>query len=104
MQPQACVERECPNLYAYDASDGRRYIGCVQRVYAAEIDLAGLLAATSGGQRFGGLKCVRPPLPVCSAAVERAYERRVPDVGCVNPEFGERAGTESFRVFARLSG
>src|SRR5947207_15200139 len=36
--PSACVERACPFLYAYE-DFGRTYIGCMQRVYAVEIEL-----------------------------------------------------------------
>ena len=38
MYPGACVERACPFVYAYEAW-GRTYMGCMQKVFAVEIDL-----------------------------------------------------------------
>ena len=38
--PATCVAQGCPNLYAYDDPiNGRRYMGCVQNVFATEIDV-----------------------------------------------------------------
>ena len=39
VDPTACVDTACPNLYAYDDERGRRIVGCVERVFTAEIDL-----------------------------------------------------------------
>ena len=36
--PSACVASACPFLYAY-REWGRTYIGCMQKIYGAEIDL-----------------------------------------------------------------
>ena len=38
--PATCVADSCPNLYAYDDPlTGRRYMGCLQQVFATEIDV-----------------------------------------------------------------
>ena len=54
---------------------GEQYVGCMQEVFGAEIDLAAVLEP--GG--FGGVKMTGEPLPHCQFSVERAYEgsRRV---------------------------
>jgi hypothetical protein len=96
--PAACVERACPFLYAYKEW-GRTYIGCMQKVYAVEIDLEILHEAQGKKGGFGGVKAVRQPLPMCRAEVASCYDNRVDDLGCVNPEFSELPrGAPSFRV------
>jgi len=99
VDPLGCLG--CARLYAYDARDGRRYVGCVEQVHAAEIDLGVLEACRDEGRAFGGVRAVRAPLPVCAAEVERAYPRREPEIGCVNPEFHEPPGGGSFTVTVR---
>jgi hypothetical protein len=47
---------------------------------------------------------VRRPLPMCRSEVSTTYERRVGDLGCVNPEFSELpVGEPTFRVFAQVT-
>ncbi len=101
IDPGGCVDGACPNLYAYDDAAGRRVVGCVERVFTAEIDLAVLTRVReANGGRFGPLRAARRPLPVCRSAVERAYVSRLPPAGCVNPEFAEPTEGEPFRVTA----
>ena len=76
VEPTACVERECVNLYAVEASDGHRYVGCMMRIFGPEIDADQLERAHARRQAFGGLRCLREPLPICRAGVERAYPQR----------------------------
>ena len=99
VEPTGCLG--CSRLYAYDAKDGRRYVGCVERVYAAELDLSILEQRAEEGRRFGGIRCVRAPLPICQVVVERAYPRRLPEIGCVNPEFAEPPEGGAFVVTLR---
>ncbi len=87
IDPVGCLG--CSRLYAYDARDGRRYAGCVERVHGAEVDLRVLEACAEEERPFGGLRAGRVPLPICRSAVDCAYPRREPDIGCVNPEFHE---------------
>ena len=100
--PAACVERGCPFLYAYE-DHGHTFIGCMQKVYAVEIDLELMEAAERRGG-FGAVRATRAPLPMCQVEVESCYESRADDLGCVNPEFGELpVGTPNFRIFAQIS-
>jgi hypothetical protein len=100
--PAACVERACPFLYAYEEC-GHTYVGCMQKVYAVEIDLDLLRAAARRKAGFGAIKAVREPLPMCRTDVDMCYAHRADDLGCVNPEFFELpVGRPTFRIFARI--
>jgi hypothetical protein len=103
VEPAACVAKACPFLYAYEAH-GHTYIGCMQKVFAVEIDLDLLEAAERRGG-FGAVRAVRRPLPMCHTGIESTYESRAGELGCVNPEFHELPdGQPNFRIFARISG
>ena len=100
--PGACIERSCPFVYAYEAW-GHTYVGCMQRVYAVELDLDLVRAAESRRDGFGGIRATGPPLPMCKVEVAPCYASRGDELGCRNPEFHEvPRGRPSFRVFARL--
>ena len=100
--PAACVERSCPFLYAYEEF-GHTYIGCMQNVFAVDIDVDLLREAERGLLGFGAVKAARQPLPMCTAEVEPCYADRNDGLGCVNPEFFELAhGEPTFRIFARV--
>jgi hypothetical protein len=100
--PAACVERACPFLYAFEEF-GHTYVGCMRKVYKVEIDLHLLRAATRRRDGFGAVKANREPLPMCHAEVERCYEHRAGELGCINPEFSELpVGQPTFRVFAQV--
>jgi hypothetical protein len=101
--PAACVERSCPFLYAYEEF-GHTYVGCMQNVFAVDIDLDLLRQAERGSLGFGAVKAARQPLPMCAAEIEPCYGAS-DGLDCVNPEFYELAeGEPSFRVFARIGG
>ena len=102
--PSACVERACPFLYAYEEF-GHTYIGCMQRVYAVEIDLEMLREAEARREGFGAMRTTRAPLPMCRVEVEECYgAERSGELGCVNPEFHELpVGSPTFKVFAQLA-
>ena len=101
VHPAACVDRQCPFLYAFEEL-GRTYVGCMQKVFDVEIDLALLLEAEARGG-FGAVRASRRPLPMCHVEVEACYEARGDELGCVNPEFSEiPLGEPSFRVFAQV--
>ena len=102
--PSACVERACPFMYAYEEF-GHTYIGCMQRVYAVEIDLEMLREAEARHEGFGAMRTTRGPLPMCRVEVEECYgEERSGELGCVNPEFHELpVGRPTFKVFAQLA-
>ena len=100
--PGACIERSCPFVYAYEAW-GHTYVGCMQRVYAVEIDLDLLRAAEERRDGFGGIRATGAPLPMCKVEVAACYESRGDELGCRNPEFHEVPREHSgFRVFAQL--
>ena len=102
--PSACLARSCPFVYALEEF-GHTYVGCMQKVFSAEIDLDLLRAAERRRDGFGAIKANREPLPMCKTEVEQCYESRGGELGCVNPEFHELpVGRPTFRVFARVSG
>jgi hypothetical protein len=100
--PSACLERACPFVYAYEEF-GRRYVGCMQKVFSVEIAVEMLRAAEARREGFGAIRATRKPLPMCRTEVERCYDGRGGDLDCVNPEFSElpEAGP-TFRVFTTL--
>ena len=100
--PSACLERSCPFAYTYEEF-GHTYIGCMQKVYDVEIDVELLREMEARRAGFGAIKARKLPLPMCKADVERVYESRLEDLGCVNPEFSELpVGRPTFRVIAQL--
>ena len=101
--PAACLERACPFVYSYEEF-GHTYMGCMQKVFAVEIDLDLLRLAERGSGSFGGVKAVRRPLPMCRVEVESCYDARLDEeLGCITPEFSELpVGEPTFRVFAQL--
>ncbi len=101
--PGACIERSCPFVYAYEAW-GHTYMGCMQKVYAVEIDLDLLQQAEARADGFGAVRAMRRPLPMCQTEVAGCYEGRNDEMGCRNPEFFEiPQGRPSFRVFAQIT-
>src|SRR3954470_11286463 len=86
--PAACLDRSCPFVYAYQGW-GHTYIGCMQKVYEVEIDVDLLRELETHRPGFRAIKQERRPLPMCKAEVERTYEARSEELGCVNPEFSE---------------
>ena len=88
VHPSRCVEIGCPYLYVYDdEASGRRYMGCINKVYKAEIDVQLLAEAERTRHRFGGVRISGDPLPQCKLSVERAYDGRGEAFDCVNPSF-----------------
>jgi hypothetical protein len=101
--PSACLDRSCPFVYAYEEF-GHTYIGCMQKVYDVEIDLDLLREAERRREGFGAIRAARKPLPMCRAEVDRCYDGRDGELGCVNPEFSELPrGEPTFKVFARIT-
>ena len=103
--PAGCVAQSCPYLYSYDEPlSGRRFMGCMQRVFATEIDVELFRAAERTRAGFGTVRLAGYPLARCSFEVERAHEGAGPDHPdrrCVNPRFLDwpDAGRDGIRAF-----
>ncbi len=83
-----CVESGCRYLYAYDDEwSGRRYMGCLNKVFKVEIDLELFEEAERTRHGFGGVKLAGIPQPQCRMSVERAYDGHGEAFDCVNPAF-----------------
>ena len=98
VEPRGCIEIGCRFLYSYvDRLNGVQYVGCMQKVFGAEVDLAAV--REPGG--FGGVKMTGDPLPHCQFAVERAYEGSGESYDCVNRRFFDctEEGAEGLRAF-----
>jgi hypothetical protein len=105
--PAGCVEGNCPYLYLYDDEfTGRRYMGCLHKVFKAEIDVELYEQAQRSRRGFGGMKMARMPKPQCRVSVEQAYQGFGEAFECVNPQFFElgqaHSGSESFDLRDRL--
>ena len=97
--PATCVAAACPSLYAYDDPlTGRRYMGCVEKVFATEIDVALFEEAERTRNGFGTVKLAREPLRRCAFEIERAFRR---DAECVNRRFADYPDTapDALRAF-----
>jgi hypothetical protein len=98
IEPRGCLEMGCRFLYSFnDALTGTQYVGCMQQVFAATVELDALLQP--GG--FGGVKMTGEALPHCPFTVERAYEGDGGEYDCVNRRFFDcdDAGPEGLRAF-----
>jgi hypothetical protein len=87
--PATCVADDCPNLYAYDDPlSGRRYMGCIQKVFATEIDVAMFREAERTRQGFGTVRLANAPLQRCRFTIEQAFEGDgLEPYRCVNKRF-----------------
>ncbi len=86
----------CPYLWSYvDGPTGRRFMGCVQKVFKGEIDIAHFEAAERSGG-YGGIKMTGRPLAYCPSRVEPAFEGGGPAHTCLNPEFFDAEDPEGF--------
>jgi hypothetical protein len=101
--PATCVADDCPNLYAYDDPiTGRRYMGCVQKVFATEIDVEMFRQAERTRQGFGTVRLANAPLRRCRFTVEQAYDGHgLEAYRCVNKRFFDWPddGPDAVRAF-----
>ena len=101
IEPRGCIEIGCHFLYSYeDQLTGGRYMGCLRKVFRAEIDLDMFDLAEAEGA-YGGIKMSGEPLPQCQFKVEPAYEGAGSAFACVNPRFFDCTdeGPEGIRAF-----
>jgi hypothetical protein len=90
VQPAGCIEANCQYLYLYDdEQSGRRFMGCMRKVYRSEIDVAVVEEAQGTRRGYGGVKLAGRPIAACRVVVERAYDGSGEAFGCVNPGFFE---------------
>jgi hypothetical protein len=86
--PSGCLESGCPYLYLYDDEEsGRRFMGCLNKVFRVEIDVELFREAERTRHGFGGVKLTGMPIPRCRTSVERAYHGCGDAFSCVNPRF-----------------
>ena len=101
--PATCVATGCPYLYAYDDPlSGRRYMGCLQQVFATEIDVEMFREAERTRQGFGSVRLAAAPLERCRFTVEQAYDGRgLEAYRCVNKRFFDwpDGGRDAVRAF-----
>jgi hypothetical protein len=95
VMPAGCVASGCAFLYLYDDErNGRRYMGCMQKVFKGEIDVELFEQAQRTRHGYGGVKMSGLPLPQCRTNVERAYDGSGEPFDCVNPEFFAKPAAE----------
>ena len=88
VHPSGCIASGCQFLYLYDDEEtGRRFMGCMNKVFRGEIDRELFEQAERTRHGFGGVKMTGLPLPQCRASVERAYDGYTEAFDCVNPGF-----------------
>lgn len=88
VHPAGCIAAGCKYLYVYDDErSGRRFMGCLNKVFKVEIDSRLFEEAERTRHGFGGVKMTGTPLPQCRASVERAYVGDSEAFDCVNPGF-----------------
>jgi hypothetical protein len=107
IRPATCVAAGCPSLYQYDDQlTGRRFMGCLHKVFATEIDVDLFRAAERTRAGYGAVKLAGVPLRRCEFEVERAFEAGAPSSACVNPRFFDwpDTGGDAVRAFDLRSG
>jgi hypothetical protein len=88
VHPSGCIASGCQFLYLYDDEEtGRRYMGCMNKVFRGEIDRELFEQAERTRHGYGGVKMTGLPLPQCRSSVERAYDGYTEAFECVNPGF-----------------
>ena len=86
----------CRYLYFYDdEKTGARYMGCLNKVFDVEIDVAVFGEAERTRHGFGGVKMTGKPISRCRTAVERAYHGGGDAFSCVNPRFFDEPEDEA---------
>lgn len=100
IEPATCVAAGCAFLYVYDDPlSGRRFMGCLQGVFDAEIDVAMFSHAERTPAGYGAVKLARVPLRRCAFRVEQAHADGLE--GCTNRRFFDApdAAPDALRAF-----
>ena len=91
LHPSGCIDSGCQYLYLFDEEEtGGRFMGCMNKVFRAEIDVNAFEEAQRTRHGFGGVKMTGMPIPQCRTSVERAYDGDGEPFDCVNPGFFEK--------------
>jgi len=91
VHPAGCIESGCAYLYLYDDDEsGRRFMGCMNKVFRAEIEVDLFEQAQRERHGFGGVKMTGVPIPQCRTTVERAYDGYTDAFECQNPGFFDK--------------
>src|SRR3954447_16953292 len=73
IKPSSCVAANCPALYQYDDPlNGRRYMGCLHKVFATEIDVELFEQAERSRAGYGVVKLAGARGGRCACSTERA--------------------------------
>ncbi len=88
VHPSGCIESGCAYLYLFDDEEtGQRFMGCMNKVFRAEIEVEAFEQAQRTRHGFGGVKMTGRPIPQCRTSVEKAYGGYGEPFDCVNPRF-----------------
>ena len=108
IQPSSCVAAACVFLYAFeDPLSGRRYMGCMQKVFASEIDVELFESAEQTRAGFGAVKLTGIPLRRCAFEIDRAYAGTAAEGSrCSNRRFFDapEGGVDAIRAFDLRNG
>ena len=88
IKPATCVAANCPALYEYDDPlSGRRFMGCLNKVFSVEIDVELFAEAERTHSGFGAVKLAGDPRRQCHFQVEQAFIGLAENRRCVNRRF-----------------
>ena len=91
VHPSGCIASGCQFLYLYDDEEtGRRFMGCMNKVFRGEIDQELFEQAERTRHGFGGVTMSGVPRPQCRTTVEKAYGGHGDAFDCTNPQFFEK--------------
>jgi len=88
LHPSGCIDSGCAYLYLFDDEEtGNRFMGCMNKVFRAEIEVEAFEQAQRTRHGFGGVKMTGRPIAQCRTSVEKAYSGYGEPFECVNPGF-----------------
>jgi hypothetical protein len=88
IKPSSCVASGCSALYEYDDPlSGRRFMGCLHKVFSVEIDVELFAEAERTRAGFGAVKLAAAPREQCRFQIEQAFTAYGENKRCVNRRF-----------------
>ena len=74
IKPSTCVASDCPALYTYDDPlTGRRYMGCLHKVFATEIDVELFAEAERSAPATASSSSPATPRGAAAFSIEQAF-------------------------------